>query len=253
VYFFYFTVILRTLAERDLIASRLPLYLGLEFLFGLLFTLAFWCPLRWDVLKHLYFIFQSLLVLYLLIPYPRLDFFNVLLLLLSFQVPLIFQGWKRRMWVALQILLILLSLTLLLGAYGLALSLITAAGGLVFPAYVAVTQEIEAGQQKRQALLNELQETNQQLTAYVGQVEELSSIQERNRLARELHDSVSQIMFSISLHSRAARIMLERDPDHLRPQLEQLQTLTQDALTEMRSLIADLHPQGDHPEWERIS
>jgi signal transduction histidine kinase len=114
--------------------------------------------------------------------------------------------------------------------------------GIVFPAYVAITQEIDAGQRKQQALLNELQEANRQLTAYAGQVEELSAIQERDRLARELHDSVSQTIFSISLHSRATRILLERDPGRLRPQLHQLQLLTQNALAEMRSLIADLRP-----------
>ena len=108
-----------------------------------------------------------------------------------------------------------------------------------------MTQEIEAGQHKRQALLVELQEANRQLSDYASQVEELSTIQERNRLARELHDSVSQTMFSIGLHSRSARILLERDPDRLRPQLEQLQTLAQNALAGMRSLIADLRPQDN--------
>jgi signal transduction histidine kinase len=105
-----------------------------------------------------------------------------------------------------------------------------------------VAQEIEMGQRKRQALLADLQQANQQLTESVAQVEELSAIQERNRLARELHDSVSQTMFSIGLHSRAVRILLVRDPDRLRPQLAQLQALTQEALTEMRSLISDLRP-----------
>jgi len=50
-------------------------------------------------------------------------------------------------------------------------------------------------------------------------------------------------MFSISLHTRAAQIILERDPDRLRSQLEQLQALTHSALQEMRGLIAQLHPQ----------
>jgi signal transduction histidine kinase len=125
----------------------------------------------------------------------------------------------------------------------LALSLLPATVAIVFPAYVAITQEIETGQQKRKGLLAELQEANQHLTTYSGQVDELTTIQERNRLARELHDSVSQTMFSIGLHSRSARILLERDPYRLQPQLEQLQMLTQNALAEMRSLIADLHPQ----------
>jgi signal transduction histidine kinase len=242
VYFFYLTVVLRTLAEGDLIAAALPVYLGALFLFGVLFTLVLWRPPRRGVWPHLYFGFQTLLVLYLLSPYPQLDFFNILLALLSFQAPLLFTDWKRWAWIVAFVLIIILSLTILLGVYGLALSLLAASAAIIFPAYPAVAQEIETGQRKRQALLADLQQVNQQLTKAAGQVEELSAIQERNRLARELHDSVSQTMFSIGLHSRAARILLVRNPDRLRPQLEQLQALTQSALTEMRSLIADLRP-----------
>jgi signal transduction histidine kinase len=242
VYFFYVTVALRTLAESDLIASALPIYLGLQLLFGVLFTLVIWRPIRKGIWAHLYFTFQTLLVLYLLIPYPQLDFFNILIALLAFQVPLVFRDWRRWAWVAAFLLIIILSLAILLGVYGFALSLIPAAAAIIFPAYAAVAQEIEAGQRKRKILLLELQQANQQLMASADQVEELSTIQERNRLARELHDSVSQTMFSISLHARAAQIMLERQPDRIQSQLEQLQSLSHNALDEMRGLIAHLRP-----------
>lgn len=242
VYFFYVTVILRTLAEGDLIAAALPVYLGLLVLFGILFTLELWHPLRHGIWPHLYFTFQTLLVLYLLAPYPQLDFFNILLMLLSFQSPFLFTGWKRWAWIVAFLMIIILSLTILLGAYGLALSLLAAAAAIIFPAYAAVTQEIEAGQRKRKELLADLQHANHQLTTSADQVEELSAIQERNRLARELHDSVSQTMFSISLQTRAAQIMLEREPDRMQSQLEQLQTLTRSALDEMRGLISQLRP-----------
>jgi signal transduction histidine kinase len=243
VHLFYLDVILRTLAESEALSSWLTLYLVLEFLFGVLFTWVLWHPIRRGVWQHLYFSFQSLLGVFLVTLHPRLDFTNVLLVILSFQAALVFLGRVRWIWVGILLLLIVFSLTLFLGVYGLALSLLPMTSGLVLTAYVVITQEIEAGQRNRQALLAELQEANRQLTDYAGQVEELSAIQERNRLARELHDSVSQTMFSISLHSRSARFLLERDPDRLQPQLEQLQVLTQNALAEMRSLIADLHPQ----------
>ena len=74
---------------------------------------------------------------------------------------------------------------------------------------------------------------------------QLAVLEERQRLARELHDSASQTMFSISLHTRAAQIMLEREPNRLQPQLEELQRLTRSALDEMRGLIAHLRPPGD--------
>jgi signal transduction histidine kinase len=251
VYFFYGTVILRTLAEAHLIASALPAYLGLEFLFGMLFTLVLWRPIRRGIWPHLYFIFQTLLVLRLLLPYPRLDFFNILLALLSFQAPLLFVDWRRWTWVMALVSIIILSLTVLLGVYGFALSLIPAAASIIFPGYVAVAQEIETAQHKRQELLAELQQANQQLTASADQVEELSSIQERDRLARELHDSVSQTVFSISLHTRAAQIILERQPDRIQSQLERLQVLSRSALDEMRGLIAHLRP-PENESAERI-
>ncbi len=74
-------------------------------------------------------------------------------------------------------------------------------------------------------------------------MEQIAAIEERNRLARELHDSVSQTMFSIILNTRATQILVDREPNRVRPQLEKLQILTQDALTEMRGLIAQLRPQ----------
>jgi signal transduction histidine kinase len=248
IYFFYLVVILRTLAEPDFLPYQQERYLALELLFGVLFTLMLWHPSSRPIWQHLYFIFQSLLVLSLLIPWPGLDFLNVLLVLLCFQSPLVFPGRARWVWVAILLLIILLSLTILLGLRGLALASLPGTAGLIFPAYVVIAQEIEAGQRKRQALLSELQEANRRLTAYAGQVEELAAIQERDHLARELHDSVSQTIFSISLYSRSARILLERDPQRLRPHLEQLQILTQSALEETRSLIADLHPQKNETD-----
>jgi len=241
--FFYLVVILRTLAENHLLTSWLWVYLGLEFLFGMLFVLVLWRPIPRGAWQHLYIVFQSLLALYLLSLHPQLDFVNLLLVLLSFQVALILPRRPRWVWVTVLFLLIVLSLTVYLGMYGLALSLLPATMAIVLPAYVTITQEIQAGQHKQQTILSELQEANQQLITYAGQVEELSAIQERNRLARGLHDSVSQTLFSIILHSRATRILLERDPGRLRAQLEMLQRLTLSALEEMRSLIAELRPQ----------
>ena len=248
VYFFYTTVVLRTLAESEALGSWLFPYLALEVLFGILFTLTLCRPIRSLAWKQSYFIFQSFIPLFLVILHPQLDFTNVLVVILSFQAALVFTGWKRWTWVAILIALIVLPLAALLGIYGVALSLLPAAVAIIFPALVVITRDLETGQRKQQALLVELQEANQRLTAYAGQVEEMTAIQERSRLARELHDSVSQTMFSIGLHSRAARILLERDPEKLLSQLEKLQALTQNALEEMRSLISELHPQGNTPD-----
>jgi signal transduction histidine kinase len=74
------------------------------------------------------------------------------------------------------------------------------------------------------------------------QSRELSVISERNRLALELHDVVSQKLFSLMLTAEAASAQLDRDPEAARVQLERLRTLARESLDELRSLILGLRP-----------
>jgi len=76
---------------------------------------------------------------------------------------------------------------------------------------------------------------------------ELSMLEARNRLALELHDAVSQKLFSLVLTAEAAGEQLARDPDGARASLERLRALAGEALEELRSLILELRP----PELER--
>lgn len=103
-------------------------------------------------------------------------------------------------------------------------------------------QELGALNEALQQRLKELQEAHGQLQEYAAQAEELAAVQERNRLARELHDSVTQTIFSMTLTAEAARILLERDPSQAASHLSLLQELAQSALSEMRALIQQLRP-----------
>jgi len=76
---------------------------------------------------------------------------------------------------------------------------------------------------------------------------ELSILSERNRLALELHDAVSQKLFSLMLSAEAAATQLDRDPIEARAQVERLRELARQALEELRSLILGLRP----PELQR--
>jgi signal transduction histidine kinase len=71
---------------------------------------------------------------------------------------------------------------------------------------------------------------------------ELSMQAERNRLALELHDAVSQKLFSLVLTAEAAGTQLARDPDAARAHVERLRVLASEALEELRSLILELRP-----------
>src|SRR3954451_8491746 len=72
---------------------------------------------------------------------------------------------------------------------------------------------------------------------------ELSILEERNRLALELHDAVSQKLFSLVLTAESAETLLERDGGKAaKEQIERLKTLSREALEELRSLILELRP-----------
>jgi PAS domain S-box-containing protein len=70
----------------------------------------------------------------------------------------------------------------------------------------------------------------------------LAAGEERAHLARELHDSVTQALFSMTLLTRTTEILLDRDPEKARDKLGTLRDLQREALAEMRALIFELRP-----------
>lgn len=87
--------------------------------------------------------------------------------------------------------------------------------------------------------VSERQRLERELRRQAG---ELAAGEERAHLARELHDSVTQALFSMTLVSRSVEMLLDRDPTAARGQLSQLQDLQREALAEMRALIFELRP-----------
>ena len=71
---------------------------------------------------------------------------------------------------------------------------------------------------------------------------ELAITRERNRLARELHDAVSQKLFALRLTSQAAADLLTRDPGRARAELDQVSALAREAAEELRSVVVELRP-----------
>ncbi len=76
---------------------------------------------------------------------------------------------------------------------------------------------------------------------------ELSILSERNRLALELHDVVSQKLFSLVLSAEAAGTLLDRDVAAARLQIDRIKQVAREALDELRLLILELRP----PDLER--
>ncbi|NLE77295.1 MAG: GAF domain-containing protein, partial [Chloroflexi bacterium] len=74
------------------------------------------------------------------------------------------------------------------------------------------------------------------------QAQRVATVEERQRLARELHDAVTQTLFSASLIAEVLPRLWERNADVGRQRLEELRQLTRGALAEMRTLLLELRP-----------
>ena len=71
-----------------------------------------------------------------------------------------------------------------------------------------------------------------------------AAIEERQRLARELHDSVSQALYGIGLGARTARALISQDPARAVGPVEYVLQLAEAGLAEMRALIFELRPES---------
>lgn len=72
----------------------------------------------------------------------------------------------------------------------------------------------------------------------------LARWEERNRIARDLHDSVSQTLFALQLHARGLETALKHAEDGVRMGAKEIGRLSRDALSEMRGMIRQLRPAG---------
>lgn len=238
-YLFFAAQVARTLTSPDRV-DQSSKYIALFALFLLLLSVVLWRPNVRPSLRHAYLLVQCVLTVALLSVNPKIDSITALFVVLTYQAALFFNGPTRWMWVTALTLTIAIPLVIFLGPLrGSSAAFLPMAVGIVLPAIVAANEEIERARQQSERLVAELDQTHRQLQTHARQVEELAGLEERNRLARELHDSVSQTIFAITLHTRSAQMLLERDPQQVRPHLEQLQALAQNALIQMRQLIAE--------------
>jgi len=198
---------------------------------------------RWSGYFPFYLVIQTSLVFVLLSLPGSPDFYAALLAVLSMQAMLRLKTWIVAVWIGLCTVIMVF---LLREEYGpgqaIALSLVYMAGNVFFGSYTLNMRRAQAAREANQALALELEGANSQLQLYSAQLEQLAVTRERNRLARDLHDSVTQTVFSMTLTAQSALLLLPRDPSQVRTQLERLFFLARSALAEMQVLIAELKP-----------
>jgi signal transduction histidine kinase len=195
---------------------------------------------------HLAFALQCAIVLLLLSFEPKRDFLTALFVSQCYQAGVVLAGRVRLVWVAVLVTLIGASLmTSDLGPLdGLSFAVIPMVAGVVLAMYVVVGRDLEAARAASQRMVADLRAAQRRLELYAGQAEELAAIEARSRVARELDESVSRTLSDVLTVARSAQPMLDR-ADEAGPMIERLQTLTQEALAQMRGIIAELRPALD--------
>jgi signal transduction histidine kinase len=201
---------------------------------------------RWSA--TIYLAVQTAIVLALLSLWEFQDYYAILLAALIVQAAPRLSRARTAVWIAVFLLVMALALSRHFSPAGALASAAVYAAVIGLMGHLAVTTErARAARRRNQAMLVELEQTNEQLEAYSARLQGLAAARERTRLARDLHDSVTQTLFSMTLVSRTANLMLGRGGDGLRDQLDRLQELSASALREMRSLVSNLRHDGVTP------
>ena len=112
----------------------------------------------------------------------------------------------------------------------------------VFLATAIITGHLTSALRQR---AEQARSRERELRILYEQAQEIAALQERQRLARELHDSVSQALYGISLGAHTAQEAVERsDPGQITASLEYVIGLTEVGLAEMHALIFELRPES---------
>lgn len=221
----------------------LPITIALLLAYTLLLATRRWVcnRIRWYL--PIYFLLQTVIIQALGLIQPYEDTWVLLYIPLTFHA---FHSLTRRTALALSGLFSLLLVATLMWTSGwisgLGFGLYYIACGIFITAYDLLYAQSELARQESQELLTELQQAHAKLKEYDAQAEELAAAQEHDLIARELHDSVSQIIFSITLEAQSARLLLDKDPSRVPALLDRLQELTGRALSQMRNLISQWRP-----------
>jgi signal transduction histidine kinase len=250
VYLIYAAVVLRAavvLSGRP----EFPLSLTLLAAYGLLLwsgtmrtgspSFRYWSSHK---LQFVYLFLQSCLGIAILIVSSYEDFLALLFIPLSLDAVSFFG--KRLGYISIAILSLAMVVTLLFSdvgqLFGLAMGVLYSGVCFLFSGYAHQVQKAQAARIQNQRTFDELQKAHRQLQGYADQRASLAIEQERSRLARELHDSVTQTVFSMNLAAQSAQLLLHQDPSRAAGQLVRLEELAASALREIQSLVSQLRP-----------
>jgi len=193
---------------------------------------------------HIYLAIQTVLIISGMLLYYELDFFAILFMPLGGQAMFVLPRRKAIAWIVVFSLAIVIGqLTQFTFPNSLPFTFLYLAGLFFVASFSTAMLRTNEARIQSDRLLDELQQAHRQLQEFAGQAEELATAKERNRLARELHDSVAQTLYGLTLQAEAAaRELKTGQTDKAVEQLHEIRDSAQQSLQETRLLIFELRP-----------
>ena len=215
------------------------LFLGLVVVSALLYHFEFRSG-RYEKRPGVYFGSQlGVMTLMLTLGSRSLDAINFIFLIVALQAALVLTRKAAFAWAVLYYLIVTAAAFVQSGWNAYYAAAFYSVAYVVIGFFGYILQQAELAIEHNQQLVDELQSTQQKL-------KELAVVEERNRLARELHDSVKQEVFSISMQLSAARTALSEN-DKAYHSVAEAERLARQAGAELTTLIHELRP----PSLER--
>lgn len=215
---------------------------GMLFTFGFLLAVVHQTPeRRQQIYAPHYFMLQTILVVSLLLLPPRLQYFNIFFFILSVDAMMLLPPRRGYLWIALFSLLTAGVFTI---NYGLKEAFfatpIYAGAYLFFGIFASTTARAEAAKQESQELLEELRAAHKKLQEYTLQAEDLAVAEERNRLAREMHDTLGHRLTVAAVQLEAAQRLISNEPERATEIIHTVRDQVREALQELRQTVAAL-------------
>lgn len=191
--------------------------------------------------SHLYLAVQGSLVAGLLAMQPSTGIFPILYFILSPQAMLLLPQRPAVLWIVAFILVAGGNIVITQGwSEGLIVLPVYAGGYFFFGIFAHALVRADTARRESQTLLAELQEAHRQLQEYAARVEELAVVEERNRLAREMHDTLGHRLTVASVQLEGAQRLIPQDPERAVGMVGTVREQAREALNELRRTVATL-------------
>lgn len=213
-------------------------------LFGILMIAEPLLTRRSPLRAHLYLVLQTGLVFLASLLYFELDFFALLYVPICGQAVFLLPRRAALTWLGILVGATAVGQTIQFGwPASLSFILLYTAALIFVAALVSTTLAADKARRHSDQLLTQLATAHAQLQTYADQAEALAIANERNRLARDLHDSVAQTLYGLGLRAEVAtRRLAAGQYDAVADDLNEIREDAQQTLQETRLLIFELRP-----------